>query len=209
MMQHYDIDGLVQYGAQEIPGTVQVVNPVWREKEKAVGKTRRELNKLLAQLGKLHECEVDDKTQQQKAELAETIEEVQALLEQQRHQRNQLKRKVAIESLPEEQRPTQLLPLNKMLGDTIKMIAYRAETALVGLLTPHLKKEEEARALVRQLLVSAADIIPHPDEEILNIRIHRMACPAHDKAVQKMLGTLNEMEFRHPETNQRLFYTLA
>lgn len=28
----------------------------------------------------------------------------------------------------------------------IKMIAYRAETALVELLTPHLKKEEEARA---------------------------------------------------------------
>ena len=209
MMQHYDIDGLVQYGAQEIPGTVQVVNPAWREKDRAVAKTRRELNKRLAQLGTLQDREIDDKTVQQKAELAEAIEEARALLEQQRHERNQLKRKVAIESLPEEQRPTQLLPLNKMLGDTIKMIAYRAETALVGLLTPHLQKEEEARALVRQLLVSAADIIPHPDEEILNIRIHRMACPAHDKAIQTMLGTLNEMEFRHPETNQRLFYTLT
>ena len=209
MMQHYDIDGLVQYGAQEIPGTIQIVNPAWREKDKTVGKTRRELNKLLAQLGKLHECETDDKTEHQKAELAETIDEIKARLEQQRYERNQLKRKVAIESLPEEQRPTQLLPLNKMLGDTIKMIAYRAETALVGLLTPHLKKEEEARALVRQLLVSAADIIPQPDEQILNIRIHRMACPAHDKAIQTMLGTLNKMDFRHPETNQRLFYTLT
>ena len=81
-----------------------------------------------------------------------------------------------------------------MLVDAIKMIAYRAETALVGLLIPHLNKEEEARALVRQLLVSAADIIPNPAENILTARIHRMACPAHDKAVQALLATLTEMK---------------
>jgi hypothetical protein len=28
-MQHYDIDGLVQYGAQAIPGTETVINPLW------------------------------------------------------------------------------------------------------------------------------------------------------------------------------------
>lgn len=38
-----------------------------------------------------------------------------------------------------------------MLTDTIKMIAYRPETALVGLLRPHPAKEEEARALVQEL----------------------------------------------------------
>ncbi len=208
MMQHYDIDGLVQYGAQDIPGTVQVVNPAWRAQDKAVRQTRRELNRLLAQLGKLHECEPEEKTAYQKAELAETIEEMEAMLEQQRRERSRLARKIPIESLPEEQRPTQLLPLNKMLVDTIKMIAYRAETVLVGLLTTHLNKEEEARALVRQILVSAADIIPNPAENTLTVRIHRMACPAHDKAVQALLATLTEMEFRHPETNARMVYTL-
>ena len=89
------------------------------------------------------------------------------------------------------------------------MIAYRAETALVGLLTPCLKKEEEARALVRQLLVSAADIMPNPVENTLTVQIHRMACPAHDKAVQALLATLTEMEFRHPETNAKMIYMLA
>jgi hypothetical protein len=34
-------------------------------------------------------------------------------------------KKVTIESLPKEQRPTELLPLSKQLSDTIKMIAYR------------------------------------------------------------------------------------
>jgi len=37
-----------------------------------------------------------------------------------------------------------LAPLNKILTDAVKMIAYRAETALVTILRRHLRKEDEA-----------------------------------------------------------------
>jgi len=96
-----------------------------------------------------------------------------------------------------------------MLTDTVKMIAYRAETALVGLLRPHLAKEEEARALVRELFVSAADLVPNEQEKTLTIRIHRMACPAHDKAMCALLADLSHLKFCHPETGLRLLYELA
>jgi hypothetical protein len=59
--------------------------------------------------------------------------------------------------LPKEQQPTQLLPLTKIFTDTLKMIAYRAEMAMVAMLKRHLNKEEEARALVRELHISAGD----------------------------------------------------
>lgn len=59
--------------------------------------------------------------------------------------------------MPKEQQPTQLLPLTKIFTDTLKMIAYRAEMAMVAMLKRHLNKEEEARALVRELLISAGD----------------------------------------------------
>ena len=36
MMQHYDIDGLIEYGAQELPGTTLVINPEHREMEKTI-----------------------------------------------------------------------------------------------------------------------------------------------------------------------------
>ncbi len=36
MMQHYDIDGLIEYGAQELPGTTLVVNPKRRDLEKTI-----------------------------------------------------------------------------------------------------------------------------------------------------------------------------
>jgi hypothetical protein len=89
------------------------------------------------------------------------------------------------------------------------MIAYRAETALVAQLLPHLKNEGEARALVRALLVSSADIEPDESAGTLTVRIHRMTCPAHDKAIDALLSGLTELEFRHPETNARMIYTLA
>lgn len=57
-----------------------------------------------------------------------------------------------------DQRPNELLPLGKMLCDTVKMIAYRAETALVVLLRRHQKDEDQARALLRDLLVASAGI---------------------------------------------------
>ena len=50
MMQHYDIDGLIEYGVQELPGTLLVVNPAWRERDRAVAKARRQVQKWQVQV---------------------------------------------------------------------------------------------------------------------------------------------------------------
>lgn len=208
MMQHYDIDGLVQYGAESLPGTIQVVNPPWRTLDKAVKSALATLQKAQAKLGA--EISPDNPAAfQEKAELLEGVQTAEAELKRLRAERKNTPRKVPLAELPEEQRFRQLLPLNKILTDTVKMIAYRAETALVARLLPHLNKEEEARALVRELLVSAADIQPDPVAQTLTIRIHRMACPAHDKAIAALLHDLTQLQFHHPETNARMIYTLA
>ena len=60
-------------------------------------------------------------------------------------------------------------------------------------------KEEEAIMRVK----------PEQIEQVLTIRIHRMACPAHDKAIGALLLELNELSFHHPETGMRMIYTLA
>jgi hypothetical protein len=208
MMQHYEIDGLVQYGAEAVPGTVQVVNPPWRILDKAVKSALAVLRKAQAKLGA--EISVDNQAAfQKKAELLESVQTAELELNRLRAERKNMPRKVPLDTLPEEQRFRQLLPRNKILADTVKMIAYRAETALVARLLPHLKKEEDARALVRELLVSAADIQPDPVAQTLTIRIHRMACPAHDKAIAALLHDLTQLEFHHPETNARMIYALA
>lgn len=208
MMQHYDIDGLVQYGSESIPGTFSVVNPVWRRLDKSVYEKRRQIRKLQAKLGAVT-MENDESKMQLAAECIQDIQALQKDMADLSAQRRQTPRKVPISMLPEDERPHQLLPLGKVLTDTVKMIAYRAETALVGLIRSHLSKPDEARALIRELLVSSADIIPNESENMLTIRIHRMVCPAHDKAVSALLNDLNRENYRHPETNARMIYELA
>ncbi len=208
MMEHFDIDGLVQYGAEEIPGATQVVNPAWRSLDKSVRVNLGRIRKLQAELGS-QMLRNEGRNIQISAELLDDIQTLESETEQLRRERRQTARKVKIESLPLDQRPSQLRPLGKMLADTVKMIAYRAETALVGLLRPHLSKEEEARALIRELFVSSADLEPDEKENTLTVRIHRMACPAHDKAVGALLDDLTAEAFLHPETGMRMIYKLA
>jgi hypothetical protein len=208
MMQHYDIDGLVQYGGEELPGTLEVVNPAWRTLDKAVKDTARRIRTLHADLGAAT-LQNDGGDIHARADRLQDIQRLEADAVDLRLTRRNTPKKVPLASLPEDECPRQLAPLGKMLTDTVKMIAYRGETALVGLLRPHLAKEEEARALVRELFVSSADLEPNAQDNTLTIRIHRMACPAHDKAIGALLAELTQLAFHHPETNARLIYELA
>ncbi len=207
MMKHYEIDGLIQYGYEELPGTTQVVNPAWREMDVKVRKARHRLRDLQAALGRI---DFDDSRNiQQRAEKHQDIQTQIKVLDDLRMKRRTTPRKIQISELPVKDRPQQLLPLAKTLTDSVKMIAYRAETALVGLLRPHLEKKDEARALIRELFVSSADIEPDEASNILTIRIHRMACPAHDKAISLLLSDLTDSAFTHPETGARMVFSLV
>jgi transposase-like protein len=210
MMQHYDIDGLVEYGSEEIPGTTRVVNPAWRDLNKQITRLNTHLRSYQAKLGAAPTPDSDDGPGiERRATLLETIQTLQTECHALKIQRQATPHKIAIEQLPEAERPTQLLPLAKTLTDTVKMIAYRAETALVALLRKHLANEAEARALIRELLVSSADLQPDDTSATLTIRIHRMASPVHDRAIAALLDDLNAVEFRHPETGHRFIYQLV
>ena len=208
MMEHYEIDGLVQYGAEALPSTLLVINPAWSTLNKAVKISYRGVKKLQAKLG-AEESREDGADIQKKADYVQDIQAAQVDLEQLRAERAKTEKKVTLDLLPENQRPTRLLPLNKQLADTVKMIAYRAETAMVAILRRHLAKEDEARALVRELFVSSADIEPDETAGTLTIRIHRMASPVHDKAIASLMKELTERKFCHPETGAKMVYVLA
>jgi len=68
-----------------------------------------------------------------------------------------------LKELPEAERFTQLRTSTKHFVDTIKLIAYRAETALVQVVRDKLQRADDARALVRQVFSSAVDLCPDPN----------------------------------------------
>jgi len=99
-------------------------------------------------------------------------------------------------------------PETKHLTDTIKMLAYRAETALVGLLNDdaYARTEEEGRALVREILRASADVLPDKPKGVLRVRLHGLANPRSNAAVAHLCNALNEAQIEYPGTPLRLRY---
>ena len=67
----------------------------------------------------------------------------------------------------------------------------------------------EARSLIRDLLRSDADLFPDKAAGLLKVRVHTLANPRSNRAIQHLLDHLNAAEFTYPGTNLRLVYTLS
>jgi hypothetical protein len=215
MMEHYAIDALSEYGTEAIPGTKRpVVNPAWRELDRQQRSLKSKLTQRQARFAALtlhpqaEESELQQ-WQQQKAQLQEEIEglerEVNGLKEQLRSTPHHL----AWEDLPQDAKFERLAPSRKRLTDTVKLVAYRAETALAAIVREKLSHLDEARALIRDLFRSDADLCPDEAAGVLEVRVHTLANPRSNLTIQHLLDHLNAAEFTYPGTTLRLNYTLA
>ena len=111
--------------------------------------------------------------------------------------------------LDEKDKFLRLLPGRKRLMDTIRMIAYRAETAMVGLITGPTVDSSDARRLLQDLFVTEADILPDPENKQLNIRVHSASRPAANRALAQLFEHLNNAEVKYPGTEMRLVFELG
>jgi hypothetical protein len=114
-----------------------------------------------------------------------------------------LPERVAVKSLLDAAEIVKLAPEAKHLTDTIKMLAYRAETALVHLLAPHyVRTPDEGREVLRELLLASADILP--EAERLRIRIHSLANPRRNAALAHLCETLQRARSRDPKRREAM-----
>ena len=93
--------------------------------------------------------------------------------------------------------------------DAVRMIAYRAETALCGLLRSPTIDTTAARRLLQDLFVTEADIRPDTASGQLHIEVHRGSRPAVDRALETLLSQLNDMDTTFPGTDLTMRYPLT
>jgi prepilin-type processing-associated H-X9-DG protein len=214
MMEHYAIDALNEYGAEAADETVQVMNPAWKQQDALIRSLCQKLQRAqvryaAAELDEQLRSGHVERYQQTQAELREKIAELQTQLEQARQARAKLAKHIAVSQLPPEQKIKRLLPVRKQLMDTIKMIAYRAETALCGLLREDLGRMDDARPLVRDLFRRDANLHPQPEQQRLLVEIHHLTNPQADQAVARLLDKLNTTQYVYPGTNLTLRFQLV
>jgi hypothetical protein len=212
--EHFALDRLAEYATDTIPDTLKLVNPVWRELDGQVRKATATLSRLMAKFGATQmtegiEVEKMERWLEQKAQLKVEIEHLQEAVNALKTKRKDTPHHVSFKELPEDQKFRQLRQHGKQLVDTIKMIAYRAETAMANILRQVIKRPDEARTLLRALYSTEADIIPDFKAQTLTVRLHHMAQNVSDVAIQKLCDELNETETVFPRTNLRLILKLG
>ncbi len=113
------------------------------------------------------------------------------------------------DELPKEARFDRLSTQSKHLIDTIKMVAYRAETAMARILRQKMTRHDDARSLLRAIYNTEVDMNPDRDAKTLTIRLHPLANNSSDQAVRHLREELNRTETVFPGTDLRLIYELV
>ena len=105
---------------------------------------------------------------------------------------------LAWDEMLETEKFQRLAPSRKQLVDTVKMIAYRAETALASIVREKLARTDDARSLLRSLFCSEADLVPDLQQGVLRVHVHPMSNPRSNRAIAHLLEHLNAAEFPFP-----------
>ena len=214
MRQSYNLDGLVDYGTDIVPDATMVVNPAYRTLDGQARKKIGVLNRKIAEFGavnlegEIEPCEVETFTQR-KSDLQESIASLQKEIDELKALRKATKRHILYKELPPEARFDRLSTQSKHFIDIIKMIAYRAETAMAQILRQNMTRHDDARSLLRAIYSTEVDIVPDPQANTLTIRLHPLANTSSDLAVRHLCAELNNTESLFPGTELRLIYDLV
>jgi len=213
MRQHFALDALVTYAVEPADPERTIPNPERKAVANALTAERAALRELEQAYGQ--QARTNSEAQRPtmrgfkiaQAGLSQRITALEAKCDQLQARLAALPKRVPLKTVLDEAEIVKLAPEAKHLTDTIKMVAYRAETALVRCLAPHYERtEDDGHALIREMLLTSADILPQPDDHRLLVRLHSLANPRSNDALAKLCETLNALGVCYPGTNLTLVY---
>ena len=201
MRAEFGLDSLSEHALVEVEHDTWVVNPAWRAIDKALKQARDKLGHTRrkralepsAKTGRA--CQLDEQIEACD-ELVKGFELARQVTDE--HMRaGELSEPERLQALP--------APLRQLM-QTLRMLAYRAETCMAAELAPELDNPDTARSLLKALFQSDASLLPDPAAGTLTVRLLHQASRAHDAALTPLLAKLNRTRTVFPGTQLRLVY---
>lgn len=217
MRQEYDIDRLMQYGVDELDKNIKVVNREYSNLTYQLKKIREKISRRQSHLYLLEEentkSGLEKQSAQNIAKQQELVEELSSLRVEEKHLINQRAKqpyKIPVGKMNEDQRYNKLKTEGRHLQNIIKMICYRAETAMANVLGSEYKKSNnEVRALIKSLISTQADITPDYEQNTLTVNLYSLSSQRDNMAVASLCNLLNETKTDYPGTKLKLFFKNA
>ena len=213
LIMDYDFDKMIEFGVETIDENKEVVNPIYRKISHRLKKQKEKTQRLKAQLYPIAEQCMDAPIEHmpalcgQQIALKEKIEQHELLEKQIVQQRSSIPPRIKINQMPLQEKYNKLKTESKQLMNIIKMICYRAETAVANILTEHLTgATDEKRMLVKQIIKSHADIIPDYENKTLTVLLHCLSAPRFNHAATKLAELFNQTETIFPGSDLKLIF---
>lgn len=216
LIEEFDFDKMVQYGTESINEEISIVNPLYSQLSYKLKKLKEKKTRVDARLLELIENNIDSdlnitgRNIKQQASLREKQTELDSQVQQAKLQRENVPSRIKLKDMPKDTRYNKLKYESKLFMNTIKMIAYRAETVLLNMIKPYYRNtEKDGRQLVQEILLSDADLYPDYENKTLTITLHALSTPRANFATEKLCLLLNETKTIYPGTQLIMFFKIA
>lgn len=121
----------------------------------------------------------------------------------------ELPEKVTIKEILDKDEIVRLETEKKRLTDTIKMVCYRVETAMMNCIVQSKNfpwSIDEGRTFMKNVFQQPADIIPNHNKRCLEIRFYTMSTWRENKGLSQLCSVVNEEKFIYPGTDLQLVF---
>jgi hypothetical protein len=213
LIENYDFDKMIQYGYENLDDNMVVVNPPYSRLSHQIKKEKEKRARIDARLFEKITQNADAPMQQvatfleQQSQLKEKQQQHQNKIDQFSEERKKIPARIKIKDMDKDKQYNRLKKESKYFINIIKMIAYRAETALYRQVIPYYKNaDKDGRMIIKEIMNTPADILPDNNTETLTVRLHPLSTPRANEAAKKLCEILSESKTKYPNTNLTLFY---
>jgi hypothetical protein len=216
LIQDYDFDKIVSFGTEPVNPEKEIVNPEYRKLSQQLKKLREKIRRVEAHFYPLLQLAIDQPIDElpvispKLAGYKEKIEDFRKQEEKLLLQRSQVKPRLKVIQMPEQKRYNKLKTESKLLMNVLRMICYRAESAVAEYIAPFLAKEDnEKRMVVKQIIQSNADIAPDYMNKTLTVTLHSLSANRFNNAASELAQLLTQTETVFPGTNLQMIYKIT
>lgn len=212
MISDYSFDHIISYGTEVIDEKKKVVNPEYRKLSYQIKKEKEKKQRLQASFMAVVEKNFDHSldtiapVHDKQMSLVETIEAKQQLIDSLTIKRSSMADKIMLSEMPDNKRYNKLKTESSLLTNIIKMICYRAETALANQIHFYNRAEDEKRMLIKQIIQTPVNIFPDYKNKTLTVTLHTLSTPRYNEIASTIATLLNETETIFPGTELALIF---
>src|SRR5215472_8685439 len=212
MREDFLLDALVDYQIEPEDPTRAIPNPERRALDKEIRTARADLTRLEREYGVAAANNAEQRRPTMRgfktvhARLGKQLRKPRAHLARLLDKRHNVPKRVEVRDLSE-RTVVKLATERKHLTDIIKMVAYQAESELIGLLRPHYARiHQEGRTLLHELFATAGDIRVSDSE--LEITLAPLSSPHRTLAAQALCDILNKTTTVFPGSRLRIRFAV-